>query len=643
MCGFAGFVGRVGTRESELAILGRMARALLRRGPDEEGLWLDPDGFVGLAHRRLSVVGLGPEGRQPMRSASGRWLIVYNGEIYNFQVLRDELAKAGAGFRGTSDTEVLLAAIEAWGIDGAVSRSVGMFAFALWDTQKKVLHLVRDRFGEKPLYCGWQGDSFLFGSDLAALREHPRFDGDVDREALSLLVRYNYVPAPLSIHRGLGKLEAGTRLELQFRDGRWTEKRLIYWSAIDTAGRSTAAPFVGSAAEATEIAHRLLRDAIKGQMLAEVPLGAFLSGGIDSTAVVALMQSLSERPVRSFTIGFENPDYDESSYAAAVAAHLGTSHRTCLLGADESLALIPRLAEYYSEPFADASQVPTALVSRIAREEVTVALSGDGGDEVFGGYNRYVWVERLWRRTAMLPLAARVRLSRVLLRTSPASWDAGLGTITGLRQPGEKLHKFAGMLGAATPRELHERLTTFWHAGNPVLGSGHSVAPRPAEDRLWWSPRSMTEAMMLVDTVNYLPDDILVKIDRAAMGVSLETRAPFLDHRLFEFLWSLPLAFSIGPRGGKQILRDILDRYVPRKLVERPKSGFALPIHDWLRGPLRDWGESLLDEARLHREGYFDAGIVRQAWDEHLSGRRNRQYELWSILMFQSWQEAWQR
>ena len=643
MCGFAGFVGQVGTRESGLAILGRMAKAMLRRGPDEEGLWLDADGLIGLAHRRLAVVGLGPEGRQPMRSASGRWLIAYNGEIYNFQALRDELAKPGAAFRGTSDTEVLLAAVEAWGIDGAVSRSVGMFAFALWDTQEKVLHLVRDRFGEKPLYCGWQGDSFLFGSDLAALREHPRFDGGVDREALALLVRYNYVPAPLSIHRGLGKLEAGTRLELRFRDGRWTEKRLVYWSAIETAGRSMVTPFAGSAGEATEIAHSLLRDAIKGQMRAEVPLGAFLSGGIDSTVVVALMQSLSERPVRSLTIGFENPDYDESSYAAAVAAHLGTSQRTCMLSADEALAMIPQLAEYYSEPFADASQAPTALVSRIAREEVTVALSGDGGDEVFGGYNRYVWAERLWRRTASLPHSVRVRLSRVLLSTSPASWDARLGAITGLRQPGEKLHKYAGLLGAATPRELHERLTTFWHAGNPVLGEGLSRSPSLLGDDLWRSPRSMTEAMMLADTVNYLPDDILVKIDRAGMGVSLETRAPFLDHRLFEFLWSLPLAYRIGPRGGKQILRDILDRYVPRKLVERPKSGFALPIHDWLRGPLRDWGESLLDEARLRREGYFDLGSVRQAWGEHLSGRRNRQYELWSILMFQSWQEAWQR
>lgn len=643
MCGLAGFVGPGRHIAAGQAIAEDMAAALVSRGPDEQGIWLADDGVIGLAHRRLAVVGLGPDGRQPMASASGRWIIAYNGEIYNFQQLRKELHAFGVSFRGGSDTEVLLAAIESWGVAEALTRSVGMFAFALWDRQERTLYLARDRFGEKPLYFGWQGESFIFGSDLVALRRHPDFVGGVDRDALALLVRFNYIPAPQSIHPRIEKLEPGTWFELSSRNGRWIEQRFVYWSALETARQSMAMPFAGSAEEATEIAHGLLRDAVEGQMLAEVPLGAFLSGGIDSTVVVAMMQSVSERPVRSFTIGFENPAYDESRYAAAVAAHLGTSHRTCLLGADESLALIPRLAEYYSEPFADASQLPTALVSRIAREEVTVALSGDGGDEVFGGYNRYVWAGRLWHRTAMLPLAVRIRASRVLLGTSPASWDACLGAITGLRQPGEKLHKFAGILGAETPREMHERLTTFWQAGNPVLGQGYSGVSRATDEAVWRSPRSMTEAMMLADTVNYLPDDILVKIDRAAMGVSLETRAPFLDHRLFEFLWSLPLAYRIGPRGGKQILRDILDRYVPRNLVERPKSGFALPIHDWLRGPLRDWGENLLDEGRLRREGYFDAGIVRKVWGEHLSGRRNRQYELWSILMFQSWQEAWQR
>lgn len=643
MCGFAGFLGQIGPREAALDVLGRMAHAMRRRGPDEEGIWADADGTIGFAHRRLAVVGLGPDGRQPMCSASGRWRVAYNGEIYNFRTLRVELERAGAVFRGSSDTEVLLASVEAWGLDGALARFVGMFAFALWDSRQRALHLVRDRFGEKPLYCGWQGESFLFGSDLAALREHPRFDGGVDRNALALLVHRNYVPAPLSIFRGLGKLEPGMRLELSQENGVWRERCIEYWSTLEAARRAQAMPFRGDPAEATETTYTLLREAVRGQMLAEVPLGAFLSGGIDSSAVVALMQSLSERPVRSFTIGFADPDYDESRLAAAVATHLGTSHRTCVLGAEEALALIPRLAEYYSEPFADASQVPTALVSRVAHEEVTVALSGDGGDEVFGGYNRYIWAERLWSRSASLPLALRGLLRRALLGLSPATWDACLGAISSLRQPGEKLHKLAGMLGARTPRELHERLTSFWHEGIPVIDHGDSVAPSHFGENLWRSQWSATEAMMLADTVNYLPDDILVKVDRAAMGVSLETRAPFLDHRLFEFLWSLPLEFRIGHRGGKQILRDILDRHVPRKLVERPKSGFALPIHEWLRGPLRDWAEALLDEGRLRREGYFEAGSVRQAWSEHLAGRRNRQYDLWSILMFQSWQEAWQR
>lgn len=642
MCGFAGFVGSIGAREASLDILGRMARAMRSRGPDEEGIWLDTDGMMGLAHRRLAVVGLGPEGRQPMKSASGRWLIAYNGEIYNFQALRIDLAKTGSKFRGHSDTEVLLAAIEAWGIDGALTRSVGMFAFALWDTQDKVLHLVRDRFGEKPLYCGWQGDSFLFGSDLAALREHPRFEGSVDREALAQLIRYNYIPTPLSIHRGLGKLEAGMRLELYLKDGRWTEKRVAYWSTLDAAIKARRTPFVGSIADATEIAHDLLCDAVRGQMLAEVPLGAFLSGGIDSTTVVALMQSISGQPVRSFTIGFENPDYDESCHAAAVAAHLGTSHRTCMLDAADALSLIPRLTEYYSEPFADASQLPTALVSRIAREEVTVALSGDGGDETFGGYNRYVWAENLWHKAERLPTWSRSLLRRVILGASPAIWDTGLSALTGLRQPGEKIYKFAALLGASSPREAHERLISFWQNESPVTRADHPESTLRRDEEIWGNIPNMTEAMMLADTVNYLPDDILVKLDRAAMGVSLETRAPFLDHRLFEFLWSLPLAMRIGPRGGKHLLRNILDRYVPRKLVERPKSGFGLPIHEWLRGPLRHWCENLLDERRLKHEGFFDAKLVRQMWDEHLSGRRNRQYDLWSILMFQAWYEAQQ-
>ncbi len=643
MCGFGGFLGSGCERNAGLDTLGRMAAAMVRRGPDEEGCWLGEDGVIGLAHRRLSVVGLGAQGRQPMTSVSGRFVIAYNGEIYNHPELRRKLEGFCSHFVGSSDTEVLLAAVEAWGLEVTLGRCVGMFAFALWDRAERSLYLCRDRFGEKPLYYGWQGDSFLFASDLAALRAHPGFRGGIDRAALALLAARNCIPAPLTIHPGIAKLEPGTVVTLSRRNGHWQQSRLAYWSTVEAATRAAAEPFRGSEPEAVAIAHDLLRESVRNQMVAEVPLGAFLSGGIDSSTIVALMQSVAAVPVRSFTIGFADSSYDESAHAARVAAHLGTAHSECRLEAADALALIPQLPTYYSEPFADASQLPTILVSRVARGDVTVALSGDGGDEIFGGYNRYIWTEPLWRRLGCLPDWIRKLLGQTLLAASPSTWDAVLGRLIAVRQPGEKLHKLATLLTADSPRDAYRRIASFWGGGNPVLGATSAELPFQRGGDPWSGRHSFTESMMLADTVNYLPDDILVKIDRAAMGVSLETRAPFLDHRLFEFLWSLPLAYRIGPRGGKQILRDILDRYVPRKLVERPKSGFALPIHDWLRGPLRDWGESLLDESRLRREGYFDPVTVRQAWGEHLSGRRNRQYELWSILMFQSWQEAWQR
>jgi asparagine synthase (glutamine-hydrolysing) len=618
-----------------------MAAPLIPRGPDEQGIWLSTNGSIGLAHRRLAVVGLGPDGRQPMASGSGRWVIAYNGEIYNCPALRAELSASGFTFRGSSDTEVMLAAIEAWGLEASLKRFVGMFAFALWDGANRVLHLARDRFGEKPLYYGWQGKVFLFGSDLAALRAHPQWEGGIDRAALSLYVRYNYVPTPHSIHPGVKKLAPGTWLELAQHGNGWIEKQNSYWSALQVSTNANSTPFQGSESDAEEIVHGLLRQAVTGQLMAEVPLGAFLSGGIDSTTIVALMQSLAERPVRTFTIGFAESGYDESESARRIAEHLGTDHRVCILGAQDALAIIPQLPAFYSEPFADASQLPTILVSRMAREEVTVALSGDGGDEIFGGYNRYVWGEALWQRMGLVPTWSQELLRKALQAGSPAAWDACAGLLPGfsaLRQPGEKLHKFASLLGADSPRAFHERLISFWQSGNPVLGSAGPSASTWAD--VWQAKRGMTESMMLADTLNYLPDDILVKVDRAAMGVSLETRAPFLDHRLFEFVWSLPLNFRVRRNGGKHLLRNVLDRYVPRRLVERPKSGFALPVHEWLRGPLREWCEGLLGESRLRSEGFFDPALVRNAWDEHLSGRRNRQYDLWSILMFQAWQES---
>lgn len=627
--------------EKGRVVLGRMGKTLLMRGPDEEGIWLSEDGSVGLVHRRLAVIELGPGGRQPMMSPSGRHVLIFNGEIYNHDEMRLELADAGVAFRSHSDTEVLLAALEHWGAERTLQRCVGMFAFALWDREQRKLLLARDRFGEKPLYYGWQGGSFLFGSTVQALRQHPDWQGTLNKDALSLLIRYDYIAAPLSIYEGVSKLLPGTWLELAWRDGRWRDNTYTYWSALATATLASHAPYTGSFEDAADKLEDLIRQVLKGQMLADVPLGAFLSGGIDSSTVVALMQLESSQPVRTFTIGFDNPDYDESPAAEAVARHLGTAHTTCALSESDVLDLIPRMSSIYDEPFADASQLPTALVSQVARRDVTVALSGDGGDEIFGGYNRYVLGERLRHQRERIPLIARQIAAKGLRTVSPPTWDRLLNllpTLEHARHGGEKLHKLAAVMSAGGDREMYDRMTTFWQDGLPVpetrsRGSG-------LEEMVWRSTHSFQEKMMLADTLSYLPDDILVKVDRAAMGFSLETRAPFLDHRLFEFVWSLPLSYRIRGKQGKSLLREVLYRHVPRALVERPKTGFSLPIGDYLRGPLREWAESLLSPERLSQEGYFDASRVRAVWEQHLSGKFNRQYDLWSVLMFQAWRYA---
>ncbi len=640
MCGFAGFLSSPVSSEKGKTILARMAASLTLRGPDEQGLWLSNSGTVGLAHRRLAVLELGREGRQPMISSSGRFVLVFNGEIYNYLELQAALEKDGANFRGHSDTAVLLDAIERWGIGEALNRVVGMFAFVLWDEHEKRLILARDRFGEKPLYYGWQANVFLFGSTLQPLRQHPAWVGGVDRQALAGLVRYDYIPAPLSIHPGIKRLLPGTWLEMAWKNGRWQERQTTYWSALAAARSAKASPFAGDLSSAADALEAHLVRTLKGQTLANVPLGAFLSGGIDSSAVVALMQGLSGRPVKTFTIGFDDPAYDESASAEAVAAYLGTSHTSCRLTQVEVLEFIPRLASIYDEPFADASQIPTALVSQVARRDVTVALSGDGGDEIFGGYNRYLLGPRVHAYCSALPRSLRGVIGLSLRSVAPSTWDSLLGFMADSSRPlhlGEKLHKLASALPAANSRELYQHLATFWHGDFPLVGAGESSAGSGLDDSVWQLDWPFAEQMMLADTLTYLPDDILVKMDRAAMGVSLETRAPFLDHRLFEFVWSLPLEYRIRGRESKALLRQLLYRHVPKDLVERPKSGFALPIGQYLRGPLRDWAESLLDPARLRQEGYFDVGRVRTAWDQHCSGRFNRQYELWSILMFQAW------
>jgi asparagine synthase (glutamine-hydrolysing) len=648
MCGFAGFVSiaRDWPADRLTRVAREMAGALSHRGPDDAGEWVDEQAGVALGFRRLSIIDLSPAGHQPMVSASGRYVITFNGEAYNFEAVRRELVQAGLApaFRGHSDTEVVLAAVEAWGVEGAVGRLVGMFAFALWDRRERRLHLVRDRLGVKPLYYGRAGSTFLFGSELKALRRHPAFTASLDRRSIADLMRYNYVPAPHTIYEGFHKLLPGTILTL---DAAGEAEVRTYWSARAAAEAGTADPFRGSYAEAVDALDALLRDAVGLRMVADVPLGVFLSGGIDSSTVVALMQAQSARPVKTFSIGFHEEGYNEAVHAREVARHLGTEHTELYVTPEEAQAVIPLLPSLYDEPFADASQIPTYLVSALARRDVTVALSGDGGDELFGGYNRYFWGRQIWDRIGWMPRGARRAAAASLRALSPEAWEGVFRTLgpvlpRALRQrmPGDRLHKLAGVLGVGSPDEMYRRLASVWNESGGVVLGADARPPAYAADGRAAPLDDFTLRMMQLDLITYLPDDILVKVDRASMGVSLEAREPLLDHRLVEFAWHLPLSMKMQGVQGKRVLREVLYRYVPREMVERPKMGFGIPIDAWLRGPLRPWAEELLDEGRLRREGFFDAARVRATWRDHLSGRRNWQYQLWGVLMFQAWHQA---
>lgn len=646
MCGLAGFwTNRTGATSLEAAALA-MAERIRQRGPDDYGSWCDAEAGYAVAHRRLSILDLSPAGHQPMRSANARWVIAYNGEIYNHSDLRQQLAAEGAApaWRGHSDTETLLACVEAWGVEVALERSVGMFAFALWDRAERALWLARDRAGEKPLYYGWQGDTFLFGSELKALRAHPAFQGGIDRGALALLLRHNYIPGPHSIHEGISKLPPGTWLRL--KAGQRDVEPVAYWSLAEVAKRGIADPFAGSDAEALEALELRLGSAVRGQMVADVPLGALLSGGIDSTLITALMQANGTQPVRTFTIGFEEQEYDEASHARAVAAHLGTDHTELRLSAGDALALIPQLPWMYDEPFADSSQLPTHLVMKLARQHVTVALSGDAGDEFFGGYNRYFLGPRLWKRMGWMPAGLRQGLGKAMGMVPAKAIDslaAHFAHNADLALPGEKLQKLARVLGGRPIRDsddLYAALVSEWPRPEALVRKG-AIPPNLLDDRPNWPRLSDPVArMMAMDAMTYLPDDILVKVDRASMAVSLETRAPFLDRDVMAFAWRLPMSMKLREGRGKWLLRRLLDKYVPSTLIDRPKMGFGVPLDAWLRGPLREWAEALLAEDRLQREGYFDPAPIRATWRKHVSGEGAFGYRLWSVLMFQAWLES---
>jgi asparagine synthase (glutamine-hydrolysing) len=644
MCGIAGFVGWHGIPDDAIRFdLDAMTARLVHRGPDDRGAWQDGAAGVGLGFRRLSIIDLSPTGHQPMTSSDGRYVIVFNGEVYNFLDLRDRLVADGARFRGTSDTEVILESAVRWGARETVHRLSGMFAFALWDRRERLLLLARDRFGKKPLYYGQVGDRLWFASELKAIRAVlPSLP--IDRAAAAAYFRRGYVPSPRSIYRGISKLPPGCLAE--GGEGGRLEVR-PYWDARSVALHGQAARSDMGDAEAVEELDRRLRDAVRRRMVADVPLGAFLSGGIDSSAVVAVMQAESPRPVRTFALGFREADYDEAPAARAVASRLGTDHTELYVTADDALRVIPSLPEIYDEPFADYSQIPSVLVASLARAHVTVALSGDGGDEVFGGYVRYLWAGRVramarrWpalatrtaaRLLAAVPPAVAARAYRLLERRLPA--DARQA------HPEEKLAKFARVLSASSDDDAYERLVSLWSGQDGLIRGEESQAPFPGDDAA--GVDGFVERMMLRDQRHYLPDDILVKVDRATMAASLESRAPLLDHELAEWLWTLPLRFRCRDGEGKWLLRQVLARHLPPAMFARPKTGFGIPVGAWLRGPLRDWCEDLLDARGLAADGLLNPAPVRRAWADHLSGRRDHYAKLWAVLMFRSWVRRWE-
>lgn len=632
MCGLVGFLGDSKIDNNYHSTLTAMANQIKHRGPDDEGIWHDVNGQIGLAHRRLSILDLSPAGHQPMQSISHRYMLAYNGEIYNHLDLRVEIEKENkVNWRGHSDTETLLAGFDLWGIEQTIEKCIGMFAISVWDKKDLKLTLIRDRAGEKPLYYGWNGEVFLFGSELKALKQHPAFQGKVSRSSLNLYLRHNYIPAPHSIYDSLKKLPAGHMLTVSMNS---KEPQIrSYWSLSDTIAKRNM--FTGSDADAVNELDRKLTESVSRQMIADVPLGAFLSGGIDSSTIVGIMQACSKKPVKTFSIGFNIQGYNEAVHAKAVASHLGTEHTELYVESKDALNVIPKLSSIYDEPFSDSSQIPTFLVSELAKKHVTVSLSGDAGDELFAGYTRYEMTNNLWAKISKVPLPVRKTIAAALGKVPTSMWSSLFGGKTG-----DKLQKGLAVITSPNTLDLYKGLASHhWNPSDLIIDSQAPSSDVFTQARSVFKNLSEIETMMALDFMSYLPDDILVKVDRAAMAVSLETRVPFLDHTLIEFAWSLPLSMKIKQGQAKWPLKQVLYKYVPQELVERPKMGFGVPLAEWLRGPLRDWAEDLLSIDRISRDGFFNALPIRKMWEQHLSGQRNWAYLLWDILMFQEWLE----
>ncbi|MFA0087034.1 asparagine synthase (glutamine-hydrolyzing) [Vibrio sp. 10N.261.51.F12] len=638
MCGFTGFISYSSTKIDFLdATIINMNNILYNRGPDSDGIWSDSNIGIALGHRRLAIQDLSPAGHQPMMSNSERYVMVFNGEVYNHLDLRAELP--GTQWRGHSDTETILACIDSWGFKQTLEKLTGMFAIALWDKQTNKLSLARDRLGEKPLYYAVHNDTLIFGSELKALKQHPNFKSDIDRNVLALYMRHNCIPAPYSIYKDTFKLMPGSFVCI---DSSLNIVEDVYWSATNVINNNARNRFEGSPQEAVEQLDKVLTKAITRQVLADVPLGAFLSGGIDSTSIVALMQANTNSKVKTFTMGFESKDYNEAEHAKVVANHLGTEHTELYVTPKDAMDVIPDLHHYYDEPFADSSQIPTFLVSKLAKSKVTVALSGDGGDELFAGYNRHQLSSNVWPKVSKLPYSLRRGLSAALHCYSPRQLDklnAILPSHRKMRLLGDKLHKAANVIGAKDDMSLYLGLVSQWKSPSDVVLGGQEPDTIITSNNLS-SNLGTTHKMMALDMMTYMPDDILTKVDRAAMAVSLETRVPMLDHSVVEFAWSLPLNIKLKDGITKWPLRELLYKYVPKELIERPKMGFGIPLDNWLRGPLKDWAEELLNPIRLQREGYFNEKLVTKTWHQHLSGNSTFTQELWCVLMFQQWLES---